>query len=88
MMAVLARVLHKSAPMNRCRVGASLKATVNDVIGIAQDTIMNAAYVQVRSAFQGATLGVVFGVAVCGIFGAALGCSLGTACGAAAAAAA
>ena len=74
--------------MNCCRIGALLEATTRVVVGSAQDTIMNAAYVQVRSAFQGATLGVVFGVAVCGIFGASLGSLLGTACGAAAAAAA
>ena len=79
-MAVLTYVLHLSPPMNCCRVGASFEATASDVIGIAQDTIMNVACVKVRSASQGATVGVAFG--------AALGCSLGTACGAAAAAAA
>ena len=80
MMAVLAHVLHRSPPMNCCRIGALLEATTRVVVGSAQDTIMNVACVKVRSASQGATVGVAFG--------AALGCSLGTACGAAAAAAA
>ena len=51
MMAVLTHVLHRSSPMNCCRVGASFKAIASVVIGMAQDTIMNAACVEVRNAF-------------------------------------
>ena len=51
MMAVLAHLLHRSSPMNSCRVGALLEAIARVVVGGAQDTIMNAACVEVRSAF-------------------------------------
>ena len=52
MMAVLAHLLYKSSPMNSCRVGDLLEATASDVIGMAQDTRMNAACVEVRNAFR------------------------------------
>jgi hypothetical protein len=52
MMAVLAHLLHRSSPMNSCRVGALLETITRVVVGSAQDTIMNAACVEVRNAFM------------------------------------